>query len=210
MAASDPAIVENFAHFCLGQLIERMAADASVQHDQVLALDSVRVAFLRDPFWNKTIGLSAFCEGPTRIGESAFNMQRLALFPPHDEAWLRCPIVSSSVFRGPLPVMQTFYRKLLAELIGRAELLRIRKAIQGAVNKLCHGGKLGAPVTLHPNGAEAFLEVSPSHLARDTRLGIRLGGAVPAMVINPSDVSPLIMSAAASLGLPPPEGSGAR
>jgi hypothetical protein len=169
-----------------------------------LVLDSVRVAFLRDPFENKTIGLSAFCEGPTRIGESGYNMQRLASFPPTDDAWLRRPIVSSSLLRGPVPVMQTFYRKLLAELVGRAELLRTRKVIQGAVNKLCHDGKLGAPVTLHPNAAEAFLEVWPSHLALDTRLGIRLGGAVPAMVVNHSGVSQLIMSAAASLGLPPP------
>jgi hypothetical protein len=204
VAASDPAIVENFAHLCLGQLVERMAADASVQHDQILVLDSVRVAFLRDPFENKTIGLSAFCEGPTRIGESGYNMQRLASFPPTDDSWLRRPIVSSSLLRGPLPVMQTFYRKLLAELVGRAELLRTHKVIQGAVNKLCHGGKLGASVTLHPNAAEAFLEVWPSHLALDTRLGIRLGGAVPAMVVNHSGVSQLIMSAAASLGLPPP------
>jgi hypothetical protein len=204
IAASDPATVENVAHLCLGQLVERMAADSPDQHRQVLVLDSVRAAYLRDPFENKTVGLSAFCEGPTRIGESGPNRQWLALFPPNDDAWLRRPVVSSSLLRGPLRVMRMFYRKLLAEFLGRSELLRIHKAIQGAVNKLCHGGELGVPVTLHPNAAEALLEIGPQCLALDTRLGIRLGGAVPAIVMNPFGVSPLIMSTAASLGLPPP------
>ena len=46
-------------------------------------------SFPRDPFLTKTIGLSAFCEGPTRIGESDYNRDRLGLFVPLDEGWLR-------------------------------------------------------------------------------------------------------------------------
>jgi hypothetical protein len=199
--ATDPGLVENLAHLAFSQLVERLAADNSVSLDQLLLLDSVHFVFLRDPFENKTIGLSAFWEDPTRINESPYNEQRLTLFPPIEEAWLQYPIVSSSLLRGTRPAVQTFYRKLLPELVGRAEHLRIQKVIQGAVNKLCYSGMLGIPITFHPNGAEAFLEIWPHKLALDTRLGIRIGGAVPAMVMNPSGISPLVEAVIRSLGL---------
>lgn len=199
--ANEPDLVENLAHLAFSQMIERLADESPVPLDQVLVLDRLRVVFVRDPFETKTIGLSAFCEGGTRIGDSEYNAQRLALFPPMDETWLRRPIVSSSLLRGPLTVMQAFYRRLLPELVGRAEHLRIQKVIQGAVNKLCHGGTLGFPITLHPNGAEAYQDITPSGLALDTRLGVRIGGAVPAMVMNPFGLSPIVTAVLAGLGL---------
>ena len=51
--------------------------------------------------------------------------------------------------------VRAFYRRLLAEFIGRAELLRVHKSIQGAFNKLASGG-LGIPVIVHPNGGEVI------------------------------------------------------
>ena len=42
--------------------------------------------------------------------------------------------VSSALLRGRLDLMCAFYRRLFAEFVGRAELLRIHKSIQGAVN----------------------------------------------------------------------------
>ena len=66
-------------------MLDRIASGGVAQPDQVLVLDSVRAVFPRDPFLTKTIGLSVFCEGPTRIGESDYNRDRLGLFVPLDE-----------------------------------------------------------------------------------------------------------------------------
>ena len=70
--------------------------------------------------------------------------------------WLRCPIISSSILRGGVGVLRAFYRRLLAEYVGRAELLTVEKGIQGAINLVCHSGGLSFPMTIHPNGAEVL------------------------------------------------------
>jgi hypothetical protein len=204
MAPTDAAIVENVAHFHLSQTLDSMAADFSVRYDQVLVLETMRMVFVRDPFLAKTIGLSVFTEGPTRIGDSDYNNQRLVQFGAIDESWLRRPVVSSCLMRGKLDIVRAFYRKLFIEFVGRAELLRIPKVVQGAVNKLCHGGGLAFPIIQHPNAAEVFFEFTPSPLGVNTRNGIRIGGTVPAIVLNLFGVSELILSVAASLGLDPP------
>ena len=128
------------------QVLERIVS-AGATPDQVLLLDGVRAVFPRDPFLNKTVGLSLFREGPARIGELEYNRHRLALFMPLDERGLRQPVVSSMVLRGPLPALREFYRRMFIELVGRAELLKIHKVVQGIVNKLCHTDDLGFPVT---------------------------------------------------------------
>jgi hypothetical protein len=202
--ASEPAIAENVAHLYISQALEQIASGGVTQPDQVLVLDSVRAVFPRDPFLTKTIGLSVFCEGPTRIGESDYNRDRLGLFMPLDERWLRQPVVSSMVLRGPLPLLREFYRRMLTELVGRAELLNIHKVLQGVVNKLCHGGDLGFPVTAHPNGAEVHFEFLASKLAVDTRHGVRVGGTVPGVVLSGHRESQLLLKLRIDLNLPEP------
>ena len=201
VAAIDPTIVENLAHFHISHVLDGLAADVSVRHDQVLVLETMQAVIVRDPFQAKTIGLSTFCEGPMRIGESDFNRQRLAHFAPSDDAWLDRPIVSSCVLRGKLEVVRVFYRKLFVEFTGRAELLETPKIVQGAMNKLCHSGGLEFPIIQHPNGAEVYFEFDPILLGVNTKQGIRIGGAVPAIVLNLFGASELIRSITASLGL---------
>ncbi len=199
---TDIVIAENVAHFYLSQVLDRLAAERDRVPGQVLVLDSMRAVFPRDPFLSKTIGLSLFCEGPMRIGESGFNLERLAHFTTSDERRLRCPIVSSALSRGPLPVAREFYRHLLAELVGRTELLSTHKVIQGAFNKLCHDGNLGFPVITHPNGAEAYFDFWPSGLAIDVRHGVRIGGTVPGIVLGAYTETELMMKLRIDLNLP--------
>jgi hypothetical protein len=202
--ATEPGMAENVAHFYLDQVLDRIASGGTQQPDQVLVLDSVRAVFPRDPFLTKTIGLSVFCEGPTCIGESDYNRDRLGLFAPLDERWLRQSIVSSMVLRGPLPLLREFYRRMFIELVGRAELLKIHKVVQGVVIKLCHGGDLGFPVIVHPNGAEVHFEFLASSLAVDTRHGVRIGGAVPGVVLSGHRESALLLKLRIDLNLPEP------
>jgi hypothetical protein len=164
-------------------------------------LDSVRAVFPRDPFLNKTIGLSVFCEGPSRLGETGYNRDRLAFFVTPDERRLQCPVVSSALLRGSLPVVREFYRQVLAELVGRAELLRIHKVVQGAFNKLCRDRNPGFPVIAHPNGAEVYFDFWPSGLAIDTRHGVRIGGTVPGVVLGWHTETELMMKLRIDLNL---------
>jgi hypothetical protein len=200
--AMAPEIADNVAHFYLSQILDRISSDAAVQLDQVLVIDNMRAIFPRDPFLTKTIGLSAFCEGPARIGESDYNRARLGFFVSPVEGWLRNPVVSSMVLRGALPLMREFYRRMLIELVGRTELLRIQKVIQGLVNKLCHGGGLGFPVIAHPNGAEVHFDFLDCRLGVDTRYGVRVGGAVPAVVVASNPETPLMRKLKIDLNLP--------
>src|ERR1700722_7661571 len=108
-----------------------------------------------------------------------------------EEGWLRNPVVSSLVLLAALPLMREFYRRMLIELVGRTELLRIQKVIQGLVNKLCHGGGLGFPVIVHPNGAEVHFDFLECRLGVDTRYGVRIGGAVPRVVGASTPDTPL-------------------
>ena len=164
---------------------------------------ALRAIFPRDPFLTKTIGLSAFCEGPARIGESDYNRARLGFFvSPVEEGWLRNPVVSSMVLRGALPLVREFYRRMLIELVGRTELLRIQKVIQGLVNKLCHGGGLGFPVIVHPNGAEVHFDFLECRLGIDTRYGVRIGGAVPSVILASHPETPLMLKLKIDLNLP--------
>ena len=191
---------ENIAHLCLSQVLDRLA-DAGDAPDQVLVLDSVRAGFQRDPFQAKTIGLSVFCEGPMRLGDSEYNLQRLAMFTSADEQRLRQPIISSALLRGPLQVVRAFYRKLLVEFIGRAELLRVQKVIQGAINKLCHDSSPEFPVIIHPHAAEAYFDFWPCSLEIDTTRGMRIGDALPALVLGPVPDSDLLRALWRNLGL---------
>lgn len=192
--------VDNVAHFHISRLLDELAA-RTVQPDQVLVVDTMRAGFLRDPFLGKTIGLSVFCEGPVALGDSDYNLQRLGFFVEVDDTWRRQPIVSSAVLRGRLDVVRQFYRRLMAELVGRRELLAVAKVVQGAFNKLCHKGDLGFPVIVHPNAAEVYFEIWPQSLTVDIRLGVRVGGTVPAMVVNPFHPTPLMDMLKASLHL---------
>jgi hypothetical protein len=201
--ATELVIAENVAHFYLDQALDRIASGTE-QPDQVLVLDNVRAVFPRDPFLAKTIGLSVFCEGPTRIGESDYNRDRLGLFAPLDEQLLRRPVVSSMVLRGRLGVLREFYRRMFIELVGRADLLKIHKVVQGVVNKLCHGGDLGFPVIAHPNGAEVHFEFLASDLAIDARHGVRVGGTVPGVVLSAHQETPLMLKLRIDLNLPVP------
>jgi hypothetical protein len=145
--------------------------------------------------------LSVFAEGAVSLGGSEYNLQRLALFAEVDDEWRRRPIISSSVLRGRLEVVRAFYRTLLAEFVGRRDLLRIPKVIQGAVNRVCHDGKFEHPVIVHPNAGEVYFEIGPQSLTHDIRLGVRVGGAVPAVVVAPFHETPLMSMLRASLHL---------
>ena len=103
----------------LSQTLDRLAPEGADASDQVLMLDTVRAVFPRDPFLRTTIGLSVFCEGPTRMGKSDYNRARLAYFVTPDERRLQYPTLSSALLRGSVPVVREFYRHLLAELFGR-------------------------------------------------------------------------------------------
>jgi hypothetical protein len=198
--ATELAVAENIAHFYLSQLLDQMAAGTS-QPDQVLLIDNMRAVFPRDPFLVKTIGLSVFCEGPDRIADSGYNRARLELFSTPDEQLMRNPVVSSMVLRGRLPIMREFYRRIFQELVGRAELLKVHKVVQGAVNKLCYGGELGFPLTAYPNGAEVYFDLLGSDLAVDTRHGVRVGGAVPGVVLAGHTETPLMLKLRTDLNL---------
>jgi hypothetical protein len=193
--------IENGAHFFLSRTLDELAADATTAPGQVLVLDNVRASFQRDPFQARTIGLSVFCESPTRVGESDYNLHRLAMFTPPDEARLQRPIISSGVLRGPLGVMRAFYRKVFTEFAGRAELMRVQKVIQGTINKVCHDDGLGFPVIVHPHASEVYFDFWPSGLEIDTAHGVQAGGAIPAIVLSGSLDSPLVQATWRSLGL---------
>ena len=199
---ADPSLkIENIAHLFISQVLDRIAGTEATQPEQILVIDRVKAGFLRDPFQSSTIGLSAFCEGPVRIGEADYNRQRLELFGEPTEYALRQSVVSSEVFRGPVDVVRTFYRKLFIEYVGRAELLRFPQGIQGAVNKLCHGGDFDFPIVLHPNAAEVFFDYWPTELPMVTRPAVRVGEAVPAVVLSSTLQSELIVGLQRCLGL---------
>jgi hypothetical protein len=198
--ATELAVAENIAHLYLSQLLDQMSA-ATGQPDQILLIDNMRAMFPRDPFLGKTIGLSAFCEGPARIAESGYNRARLELFTTPDEQLLHNPVVSSMVLRGRLPIVREFYRRMFLELVGRPDLLKVHKVVQGAVNKLCHGGELGFPVTAYPNGAEVYFDIFGSDLAVDTRHGVRIGGTVPGVVLAGHTETPLMLKLRIDLNL---------
>ncbi len=199
--ATEAGIAENVAHFYLSHVLEKLAADSSTMPGQVLVLDNMSAVFPRDPFLAATIGLSVFAEGPTRIADSVYNQHRLAYFVPPQESWLQEPVVSSSLLRGGVPHVRDFYRRLFAELIGRAELLSMHKVVQGAFNKLCHGDDLGFPVIVHANGAEAYFDLWVSGLAVDTRHGVRVGGRVPAVVLGSNPETTLMIKLRTDLSL---------
>ncbi len=201
VAATAPMHAENIAHFYLGQMLDRLA-QGTAQPDQVLLLDSMRAVFLRDPFHARSMGLSVFAEGPTWLGDSEYNLQRLQFFVTPDQARRQQPIISSALLRGPLHALRPFYHKLLAEFVGRSELLGIHKSIQGAVNKLCHDGGFEFPIFVHPNGAEAYFDIWPSDLAVNRQQGVRIGGTVPGVVLGESIETKLLLAIRTNLGLP--------
>jgi hypothetical protein len=192
---------DNLAHFCFCQLLDELAVTGDHPDRQVMLFESVHAVFQRDPFIGKTIGLSVFCEGSTRIGESEFNLHRVAHLGETSEALRRRPVISSAVLRGDLGVLRDFYRRILKEYAGRAELLRFDKSIQGAMNWVCHGGDVTFPVAVHPNGAEIFFQTSVSDLAITTDHGITVGGAVPAAIFNPFHDTELLRTLRCELGI---------
>ena len=160
-------------------------AAAEPQIDQVMLFDSPHAVFQRNPFAAATVGLSVFSEAAARLGESEYNMQRIAHFGPFDDTLAQRPIISSSILRGGIGVLRMFYRRLLAEYVGRAELLTVEKGIQGAINRVCHSGRLDFPLTIHPNGAEVLFEIWPSTLPVTAEHAVRCGDAVPAAIYSP-------------------------
>jgi len=192
--------IENVAHLLISQVLDRIADKVP---GQVLVLDTLRAGFLRNPFENSTVGLSAFCEGPPRIGDSDDSLHRLALFDEGAERFRQRPIVSSMLFRGRMDHVRAFYRRLFIEFVGRAELLGISKSIQGAVNKLCHGGDFEFPIVLHANAAEVLFDFWPSGMQMATRPDIRVGGAVPAIVLGDQLQSEVMSALRRSLALAP-------
>ena len=54
---------------------------------------------------------------------------------------------------------------------------------------------------IHPNAAEVYFEISPQRLSIDDRLGVRVCGTVPAIVVKPFIRSPLTNMLRASLRL---------
>ncbi len=200
--AADPSLdVTNTAHFFISRVLDEFAAGPAMRPDQVLVLDTVRAAFLRDPFQAKTIGLSAFQEAATQIGDDQYNLQRLAHFTTPDENALRHPIISSSLLRGKLDIIRAFYRKLFIEFIGRAELMRISKMTQGAVNNYamvmtwtCRSYCIPmVPRPISRSGKKA----SPTMLEPP----IRVAGTVPFVVLNPEHETDLMRAVRASLGI---------
>ena len=199
---ADPSLdVENTAHLFLGRVLDQLAANNASPLDQVLVLDTVRAGFLRDPFHAATIGLSVFHESSTRIGDSEYNLQRLAFFTTPDEAVVQRPIISSALLRGRLDIVRAFYHKLFLEFVGRAELMQVHKVIQGAFNKLCHQGGLDTPIIQHPNGAEAYIEIWGEGLPTSIEPPIRVAGTVPFVVMNPVRETELMRALRASLDL---------
>ena len=192
---------DNLAHFCFCQLLDELAMTGDRHDRQIMLFESVHAVFQRDPLIGKTIGLSVFCEGSMRIGESEFNLHRVAHLGEIDEALRRRPIISSAVLRGEVGVLRDFYRHILTEYAGRAELLRFDKSIQAAVNRVCHGGCLTFPVVVHPNAAEIFFQTSASGLTVSTEHGITVGGAVPAAIFNPFHDTELLRILRRQLGI---------
>jgi hypothetical protein len=80
-------------------------------------------------------------------------------------------------------------------------LLKVHKVVQGVVNKLCHTGQLGFPVTAWPNGAEVYFDFLGSDLAIDTRHGVHIGGAVPGVVLADHPETPLMLKLRIDLNL---------
>ena len=196
----DPSMqIENVAHLLISQVLDRIAGRDDT--GRVLVLDNMRAGFLRNPFQSSTIGLSVFCEGPMRIGESEYNLQRLAMFMEGPKQFAQQPVISSMLFRGRIDYVRALYRKLFIEFVARAELLRIAKSIQGAVNKLCHAGGFDFPIIVHPNAAEVLFDFWPGGMPVTTRPDIRLGGAVPAIVLGGSLDSEVMGALRRGLGL---------
>jgi hypothetical protein len=194
-------IADNVAHFYLARVLDQLGAGLGDVPEQVLVLDGMHAVFPRDPFRSATLGLSVFCEGPGGIGDSAFDLHRLGHFVTPDENRLQRSVISSSAMRGRLPVVRDFYRRLLAEFLGRADLLKLPKVIQGAVHKLCRGGNLPYPVIAHPNGAEVYFDLWSSGLAIDDRHGVRIGGTVPGVVLGAQTDTELMTKLRIDLGL---------
>jgi hypothetical protein len=192
---------DNLAHFCFCQMLNELAMTGDRHDRQIMLFESVHAVFQRDPFIGKTVGLSVFCEGSTRIGESEFNLHRVAHLGETNEALRRRPIISSAVLRGELEVLRDFYRRILTEYAGRAELLLFDKSIQGAVNWVCHAGHLTFPVVVYPNAGEIFFQASASDLAVTTNHGITVGGAVPAAIFNPFHDTELLRTLRRQLGI---------
>ena len=142
-----------------------------------------------------------FHESSTRIGDSEYNLQRLAFFTTPDEAVVQRPIISSALLRGRLDIVRAFYHKLFLEFVGRAELMQVHKVIQGAFNKLCHQGGLDTPIIQHPNGAEAYIEIWGEGLPTSIEPPIRVAGTVPFVVMNPVRETELMRALRASLDL---------
>ena len=128
-------MVESIAHFHLNQALEALAADPAQRPAQVLILDNMRMVFMRDPFDSRTIGLSLFAEGSHRIADSDDQRKRLACFVPEVSSRLPLPVVSSALLRGPLPVVQEFYRSMLAELTGHEDTFSIIRLVQRRVQQ---------------------------------------------------------------------------
>lgn len=184
------ADADNVAHMAISQVLDKLLSRGEVR--EVLAMDSVRAGFLRNPFLVRTHGLSLFLESAVRLGESDVNTRWLAAFGCAEGELADLPIISSSLVRGAGHDVSQFYHRLLAEVLPRSELLGVHKVIQGAFNRLAHSGSLGIPVTLHANGSQAYFEIWSSDLPVVTKPVITVGGVTPALIVSPRAESSLL------------------
>ena len=54
---------------------------------------------------------------------------------------------------------------------------------------------------VYPNASEVYFEIWPQNLTIDIRLGVRVGGTVPAIVVNQFNETPLMGMLKGSLHL---------
>jgi hypothetical protein len=90
---------------------------------------------------------------------------------------------------------------MIAELSGRDDALSISKLVQGLINKLCYFGPLRFPVTVHPNGAEAYFDSVDLAGTVDTRHGVQIAGTVPSVVLGWRLETPLMIKLRVDLSL---------
>ena len=188
--ATEPDDRREHRAFLSEPALDRIAAAASGPPDQVMVMDCMRAIFPRDPFLTKTIGLSVFCEGPTRICDSDYNLDRLAFFVPPEVSSVPLPVVSSTLFAEHC---RWCANSIIATVPGdrwRARAAQHPQGGPGRGEQAVPSRRSGFPVIVHPNGAEVYFDFWPSGLAVDTRHGVRIGGTVPGVVLAGDPILP--------------------
>ena len=66
--------------------------------------------------------------------------------------------------------------------------------ISRVLNKLGYDSSMCYPVIIHPNAAEMYFEICDPTLIIEENGGLRVGGTVPAIVVDPFQQTPLMAS----------------